>query len=222
VIITIDGPTASGKSSVAFQLAHQLKFYCLSSGLLYRALACVLLHDYQYSLEDLQQIDQEDIKKALEKIEYILEEKGCGTLYYEGKPLKNLKSDLVSQGSSIIATNAFVRSALKALQRSLAQNKNMVIEGRDAGSVVFKTADIKFYLTASIEARAQRWRQVQEKRGEIISLQDAKKHIQERDMRDQERAIDPLVIPHGAVIIDNSAMNLAQTLDAMMEYIKKR
>lgn len=222
MIITIDGPTGSGKSSAARGLAEKLNFYCMSSGSLYRALAYILLHNFDYTKQTLENPNTKDIEKALEsnKFIYELDTQDCGNVFYDGKNLTPyLKSELVSQGASIIATNSNVRQLLTALQRSLAKNKNLILEGRDSGSVVFDNADVKFYLTAEFGERAQRWQEVQKKRGDEITFEQAKEQIKERDTRDQERKISPLIIPKDAIIIDNTRLNKEQTIQEMLKHI---
>lgn len=225
MIITIDGPTGSGKSSAARGLAERLNFYCLSSGFLYRALAYVLLNHFGYTKETLSNATEEDISKALDpnNFKYEMSVQSCGVVTFKGHDITGfLKSDVVSQGASIIATNELVRQKLTDLQRALAKNKDFILEGRDSGSVVFNDADVKFYLTAELGKRAERWQEVQKKRGEEITFQQAKEHIKERDTRDQEREISPLIIPKEAIVLDNSYLNQTETLDAMIDVINKK
>jgi CMP/dCMP kinase len=225
MIITIDGPTASGKSSVAQGLAKKLGFHCLSSGMLYRALAYILIEYFGYSLEKVSNPNVQNIYAALDsrRFSYTIDIQGCGQVSFDGKDITPfLKSESISQASSIMATNKGVRDTLDALQRTLAQQFDIVTEGRDMGSVVFPHADVKFFLTASLDERARRWQDVQKKLGAVISLDEAKRQIQERDTRDRERPIAPLIIPKDAIIIDNTHLSLAQTTDLMMKYITKR
>lgn len=223
MIITIDGPTGSGKSSAARGLALILNYYCLSSGSLYRALAYILIHNFDYTLEQLEHPLEKDIRQALDpkKCIYHLEKDSCGWISYEKKDITPfLKTDTIAQGASIIATNKDVRDKLSVLQRTLAQGKNIVLEGRDSGSVVFENADVKFYITAEFGQRAQRWQHVQKKRGEQITFEQAKEHIKERDHRDQNREIAPLIIPKDSIVIDNTHLSLEQTIEKMLEYVQ--
>lgn len=222
MIITIDGPTASGKSSAARELAKRLGFHCLSSGSLYRALAYILIEKFGKSLEYLTGPKVEDIDTALDpqRFEYRIDTEGCGTVWFDGEDITPyLKSNEISHGASIIATHRVVRYALNALQRLLTKDFDIVVEGRDMGSEVFPHADRKFFLTALLDERAKRLQQVQKNRGVSLSVQEAKKLIQERDTRDREREIAPLIIPKDAIVIDNSALDLHGTLETMMTYL---
>jgi cytidylate kinase len=225
MIITIDGPTGSGKSTAARGLAERLNFYCLSSGFLYRALAYILLKHFGYTKEDLYKASKNDIQQALDpkKFKYEMSTKNCGLVIFSKENITSfLKSEEVSQGASIIAINKFVRQKLTDLQRELAKNKNFILEGRDSGSVVFNDADVKFYLTAELGERAKRWQNLQKMRGEEISFEEAKKQVKERDTRDQEREVSPLIIPEHAIIIDNTYLTQTETVDNMISSIKKQ
>jgi len=107
-----------------------------------------------------------------------------------------------------------------SLQQIIAQLYNLVVDGRDSGSVVFPDAVIKFFLTASVEVRALRWQQAQKKRGADFSLQEAIKQIKVRDERDQRRKVDPLIIPESAIIIDNSGYSIQETVDMLESYVQ--
>ncbi|MGE0206546.1 MAG: (d)CMP kinase [Candidatus Babeliales bacterium] len=224
MIITIDGPTASGKSSVAQKLAKDLNFYCLSSGYLYRALAYILLNFYGYSKETLEHLNADDIRDALDpqKFQYCLDQTNCGKVIYGNQDITPfLKSDLVSQGASIIAANKDVRDALNLMQRECIKQRDVVVEGRDSGSVVFDAAEIKFYLTAALAERARRLQELQKSYGNAITLKDAEAQIEERDTRDQERDIAPLTIPKNAYVVDNSNLTLDQTVSTMLNHVKQ-
>ncbi len=108
-----------------------------------------------------------------------------------------------------------MRERLNKLQRAIAHDHDVVIDGRDAGSVVFPHADVKFFLTASEDERAARWKKQQEQRGEQVSLQKAKAFITKRDRRDSTRPTAPLKIPKGATVIDNSGMTIDETVTAI-------
>ena len=109
---------------------------------------------------------------------------------------------------------------MKRLQHSIARKGSVVVEGRDAGSLIFPHADWKFYLTASLYERARRWQRTHRKRGCTISFKKAWSAVFERDQRDRTRALSPLVVPHGAVYFDNSFLTLDETVDALLSIIK--
>lgn len=222
MIITIDGPTASGKSTVARILATKLGYYYICSGLLFRALAYVLMHAKEYTQETIAHATVEDSTFVLERLVYRYDNQYHERVFFENQDItKFLKESTIDAASSIIATNLEVREFLCAFQRQLATKHNVVVDGRDVGSVVFPTADYKFYLTADPEVRALRWQLQQRKRGFSVSLQEATKIISERDNRDSQRDIAPLIVPEGAIVIDNSSMDAYQTVDEMMKVIRK-
>jgi cytidylate kinase len=221
MIITIDGPTASGKSSVARALAKLLNYHCLSSGLLYRGLAYILVNKCGYTEQNLYDPRKHDIDKALCALQFVYPEGAeCGLVLIDGKDVSaDLKTSIIDKYASVVATSSLVRHVLDDLQRTIADNRNIVAEGRDMGTVVFPFADIKFFLTASPEIRAQRWQADQHKKNNTVSVQEALRIIQERDTRDSQRSIAPLAIAKDAIVIDNSSMTVPQTVHKMMEYI---
>lgn len=222
MVITIDGPVASGKSTAARKLAQRIGFYHFSSGLLYRAVAFLLTTYAHYSEEKLHAPEQKDIDYYLDPKRFVCTFDAAGTFHilWEGTDIVSLlKQKQMDHYSSIISTNLNVRKLMLALQRELGQTYNLVVDGRDSGSVVFPNAIIKFFLTASVEVRAQRWQQAQKKMGNVVSLQEALHEVQRRDERDKSRKIAPLIIPEGAIIIDNSGQSVQETVEQMEGYI---
>ncbi len=221
MIITIDGPTASGKTTIARMLAQKLGYYYLSSGLLFRGLAYTLVHDFLYNPEQLKNPREGDIKQALNNFEYCYDAQNNEQLFVNKINItQELRSQAISQYASIIGTNMMVRDALAALQHQIAEHHNLIAEGRDMGSAIFPHASIKFFLTASLEVRAQRWQKDQWAKGKEISLDHATHEIKIRDERDTTRIIAPLVIPDGAIIIDDSDLDQQQVLEKMVQEIK--
>jgi len=226
MIITIDGPSASGKSSVAQALAQKLNFYYLNTGLLYRAVAYVIFekitskksHDLIFWLSKSQDFS------FIEDLSYkYIDNKSH--IFFHGHDITNYLSDShIGQGSSIIAVHKEIREKLLLLQRSLGQEHSIVVDGRDCGSVVFPDAQYKFFLTASLEVRAQRElcdpKRNHQEQDQKHDLEQIKKTLQERDQRDREREIAPLIVPKGAITIDNSGLNLQETIDLFLSYIK--
>ncbi len=215
MIITIDGPTASGKSTVARLLAKELNYYYLYTGLLYRALAYLLMNEHGYTLETIAHPDMNIVDQILDRkrLVYRYDASDRERIFFEKKDITPyLKGNRVGQAASIVSTNPEVRERLNILLRAITDNYDVVIDGRDAGSVVFPKADVKFFLTASEDERALRWKTQQEKRGENVTLQDAKESVSSRDHRDATRKTAPLTIPEGAHTIDNSNMSIGETL----------
>lgn len=223
MIITIDGPTESGKSTTAQQLAQKLGFYYLNSGLLYRAFAYVLL-EKGYTLATLSNISSSDIQSFLNpnRLTYEVDSANNPIVKFDNNDITPLLKGtaVIDQASSIVSTHADVRQALFSFQRDLATKHNLVIDGRDTGSVVFPHAEYKFYLTADINVRAQRWIIDQQARGRAVTLQEARQQLEIRDKRDTERAIAPLKVPEGAIIVDNSLWTLEETVSQLLKIIK--
>lgn len=222
MIITIDGPVASGKSTVSRILADKLGFYYLCSGLLYRAIAYLLINNYGYTLETLNNIAVEDLKQCADpvRLRYYYDELTQERVFFDGNDITlYLKDKFMDQVTSIISVNEDVRKAVTAMQRDIARDYNVVIDGRDVGSVVFPQAQVKFFVTASVAVRAERWRKDQERYDNHFSLDEAMVLITERDDRDKNRIIAPLVVPKDAIVVDTSVLTVQQTAEKMMKYI---
>jgi len=222
MIITIDGPSASGKSTVARMLAHRLGYYYLSTGLIYRSIAYNLINKYGYRLETLSNLRQEDIKECADstRLRYEYNEGSQEHIFFDNHDITPyLKDKQIDQATSLISVNKYVRNAVTTIQHAIAHDYNIVIEGRDVGSVVFPHAQVKFFLTASIQARAERWRKDQEKYNNYLSQEEAVRFITERDERDKNRTIAPLIVPQDAIVVDNSFLDIEQTVIKMISIV---
>ena len=224
MIITIDGPAASGKSSVAKGLAKDLSFFYLSSGMVFRAVAYVLANYLEYKKNDLTTVSELDVDQILSSKNfcYLYDNKsGDITIKFKNSDITSfLKSEQIDLYSSILGEVLAVRNSLEKFQKRLSKKHNIVVEGRDIGSAIFPEAEFKFYLTASLEERACRWQKMQEKKEKQYSLEQAKQIISERDERDTQRKIAPLCIPKGAIIIDNSNLNFDQTIQEFKKFLQ--
>lgn len=223
MIITIDGPTASGKSSVARLVAQSLGIYYLNSGALYRAVAYLLIKHAGYAVEKLADVDVNSIRDIVNpaRLHYRYAN-GSEHIYFDGVEITpDLKSSSIDQGSSIVSTNRVIREELTHFQRTVAKSTDLVIDGRDCGSHVFPNAQVKIFLTAQLSVRATRWRNEQERRGNIFTQQEAIEQITVRDTRDSKRVIAPLVIPENAHEIDNSNITLAQTVQKILDIVAR-
>ncbi len=223
MIITIDGPTASGKSTAGRKLAKQLGYYYLYTGLLYRGLAFILMRDHSYALDTIAYPDIKIVDEILspKKFVYRYDAKNYERLFFHGTNITlHLKGDVIGQAASIVSTNIHVRNRLNLLQRTIANDHDVVIDGRDSGAIVFPHADKKFFLTASEIERASRWQELQRKRGVMITVEQAVEQVQMRDERDSSRKNAPLTIPKGAHIIDNSSLSSDQTLAEIIRSLR--
>ncbi|HEX4069240.1 MAG TPA: (d)CMP kinase [Candidatus Babeliales bacterium] len=222
MIITIDGPVASGKSTISRILADRLEYYYICSGLIYRAIAYLLVDRYGYSPETLSSVSAEDLAECInsKRLQYSYDGLSLERIFFDHEDITiYLKDKYIDNITSLISVNKDVRKAVTFLQRAIADNHNVVIDGRDVGSVVFPHAQIKFFVTASVAIRAQRWRKNQEQYNHDIPLDEAVTLITERDERDKNRTIAPLIIPHNAIVIDTSLLTIDQTIEKMMIYI---
>ena len=216
--IAIDGPAGAGKSTIARRTAQELSFIYVDTGALYRALA-VFLVDEGVSPEDT-----EKVKEAVKSVKVLIAyENGEQQVLVNGKNVTDrLRAESVGNMASTISAIPAVRAALLDLQRDLAKAHNVLMDGRDIGTNVLPDAELKIYLTASVETRAERrYRDLQEK-GVEKPLSEIKKEIEERDHRDMTRAIAPLKQAEDAVYLDTSHMNIDEVVEAIRKLYRER
>ncbi len=216
-IITIDGPTSSGKNSVGFYLAKKLGYQYIDTGMIYRVGTYLVLKN-KISLDDEEKIAE--IFRNL-KIEIKSDENGL-RIFNDGGDLTNiLHTSDVTKNVSVTAAIRQVREATKIIQRKLGEAKNTVMTGRDIGSEIFPNAKCKFFLTASPQVRAQRRYAQLKKQDPKITYEQVYQSMLERDEKDTKREISPLRVPEGAVVIDNSNLTVEQTVDKMLACCRK-
>ncbi|MCP4481858.1 MAG: (d)CMP kinase [bacterium] len=205
--ITIDGPAGSGKSTVAKLLADELGFFYIDSGSLYRSFA--------WYLEDVA-VNDDTINNF--KIDYIWED-GKAILKLGGVNIsEKIRSEKISKRASEIASLEIVRNLVTRLQHEIAVDHDIIIEGRDAGTVVFPDADVKFFLTASIKARTKRRALELESKGEMVDFPQLEKAIQKRDFKDINRKIAPLIKAEGAIEVNTDGLKISE----VVEFLKWR
>ncbi|MBQ3665460.1 MAG: (d)CMP kinase [Lachnospiraceae bacterium] len=210
--IAIDGPAGAGKSTIAKLAAAKLGFIYVDTGAMYRAMAlsCIRNHVSSENEEKVIEICEE----ADVTIEYKDHEQ-CVLL--DGENVDSyIRTEEVSRMTSSISAYPKVREKLLFLQRGIAKNHNVIMDGRDIGSNVLPNADIKIYLTASVETRARRRYLEQKEKGFDVNLEDIAKDIEERDYRDMHRDCAPLVIAEGAIVIDSSNMTIEEVVDEII------
>jgi CMP/dCMP kinase len=212
--IAIDGPAGSGKSSVARRVATLLGYLYLDSGAMYRALALKALRR-SVPLDDENRLETLAKETHIELRAPTAEHEAAGAkncVFLDGNDVtKEIRSSEVAQAASRLATIAGVRRVLVAKQQRTGTGGGVVMEGRDIGTVVFPKAELKIFLDASPEERAERrWKEHQEK-GDRMTLAEVFDEVVERDTRDRERKVSPLVRAADAVLVDNTAMGIEET-----------
>lgn len=212
--IAIDGPAGSGKSTVARRVAALLGYLYLDSGAMYRAVALKAL-EQRIPLENDAQLEALAGQTHIELKAPTPEQEAAGLknrVFLDGREVtEEIRRADVSQAASRLATIAGVRKVLVAEQQRAGEGGGVVMEGRDIGTVVFPKAELKIFLEASAETRAQRrWKEHQEK-GHNMTLLEVLGEVRERDKRDRERKVSPLARAKDAVLVDNTAMGIEET-----------
>ena len=207
-LITIDGPAGSGKGTIAKQLSQELKLNYLDSGAIYRILG---FHLKENNIPiDNDALVKERIQKA--KIQFIED-----IIYLNDRDVTDaIRTESIAKMASLIAAKKTVRESILDLQRSFLQKPGLVAEGRDMGTVVFPEAKHKFFLTATVEERASRRYKQLISKGFDVSMADLVVEIQERDFRDTNRTISPLVPAANAVIIDTTELSPSQVIEFIL------
>lgn len=223
--IAIDGPAGSGKSSLAKRVSQILGYLYLDSGAMYRALALKALRK-QISLEDYAALEQLARATHIELKAPTPEQEAAGAkncVFLDGEDVTPaIRTAEVAQGASRLATIAGVREILVAEQQRAGAGGGVVMEGRDIGTVVFPHAELKIFLEASPEVRAERrWKEHQEK-GEAMTVEQVLEEVRERDHRDRERKVSPLVRAADAVLVDNTAMDVEETARLVVMLARER
>lgn len=225
MIITLDGPTASGKSSIARALAQKFGGIHFNSGLIYRCIGHVAAREHGYTKEMVHTVSHALVCSTMPRMVYGYTDRAC--ILFDGVDVTHeLKTAHVDALASCVSELAHVRDVVNEYARALTQNsvgieskyRAMVADGRDCGTVMFPHAQYKFFITASPEVRARRWHADQKKQGKEYSFEHALALVNERDARDMQRTVAPLEQAPEAIVIDTSNT----ILDDVLEIIDKK
>ena len=222
ITIAIDGHSSCGKSTMAKDLAREVGYVYVDTGAMYR---CVTLYALRHGLFTDEGILEEALRKAMPEIQITFRfnaEKGRPDTYLNGELVEDLiRSMEVSNHVSPIATLGFVREAMVAQQQQMGKDKGVVMDGRDIGTVVVPDAELKIFVTASAEVRAQRRYDELKGKGMEADYEEILKNVQERDYIDSHRAVSPLRKADDAIELDNSYMTIAEQKAWLMEQYQK-
>ena len=221
MIITIDGPSGTGKSTVAKGIAKQLSYMFFDTGAMYRSFAWLVMK------EGLDPKDQNAVEAALLKFQFEMQrdQKQSRIYFVNGEEVtEKIRTQQISLAASQVAVYPKIREAMVKIQRKFGHSVDAVFEGRDMGTVVFPEADLKIFLTAKPEVRAERrYQELKRKFPDVsIHFDEILKEIQERDDTDQTRAVSPLKKAEDAILIDTSDLTAAQVIDKIIRLYKPR
>lgn len=218
ISIAIDGPSGSGKSSISKCLAKKLNFVNVDTGALYRSVAYYFLkNDINYDCENTV---LENLKNINIKVKY---KNNNQFVFLNNKNITNdIRSDKVSMISSRISSMPCIRNYLLSLQRDIALKNNIIMDGRDIGTVVLPNADVKIFLTASPKSRAQRRYEQLSKNYPEIKFSEVLKNINKRDFDDVHRKISPLKPAEDAIIFDSSNYTFEESVNYILNLIEER
>ncbi len=219
ISVAIDGPAGAGKSTLARRLAEELGYRYVDTGAIYRTVA------YFFDLWGVSPKDIDGITRYIDeltiKIEY--DENGVQHMIMNGMDVTDdIRTQEISQKASLISAHAIVRDMLLDMQREVAETYDVVMDGRDIGTVVLPKATVKIFLTASAEVRARRRTMEYQEKGKKANYDQILKELQQRDYQDTHREVAPLKMARDSVKLDTSELNIAQTLAAMKEIVAKK
>lgn len=220
VIIAIDGPSSSGKSTIAKLIAKHLKFTYIDSGSIYRAVTYLAVKN---NLLDKSNINTSAIIKILKKtsISFSFNSKNQNIISVDGIQLEDkIRTFKISSLVSLLAEKNEIRKYIVKIQKDISRNKSIVMDGRDIGTVVFPNADVKFYLDASLNERSQRrWKELS--KTESISLEQVKKDLKNRDDNDINRDHSPLMKSKNSITIFTDNLSIDEVVKKMIKIIDK-
>lgn len=216
--IAIDGPAGAGKSTIARRLAGELSYIYVDTGAMYRAMALYFLQN------GIEGRDEEAVSAACGCVEVsIIYQDGQQQVLLNGENVTGqLRTEKVGNMASVTSVYSAVRRKLVELQQHLAANENVIMDGRDIGTCVLPDAQVKIYLTASVECRAKRRYDELREKGADCDLAEIARDIEERDQRDMNREISPLKQADDAVLVDTSAMGIEEAVAAIRRICEEK
>lgn len=216
--IAIDGPAGAGKSSISKKVAKALGYIYIDTGAMYRTVG---LKAVRCGIDTK---DGETVASILPSLDIDIRHEGVEQhIFLDGENVSDkIRTPEISMAASNVSAIPAVRVALVELQRKLAENHDVVMDGRDIGSFVLPDAEVKIFLTASVEARAERRYKELIEKGETVDFDAVKDDMILRDKQDSTRAVSPLVVAEGATVIDTSALNFEESVNAVIEHIRSK
>ena len=218
IAIAIDGPAGAGKSSISKVVANELGYLYIDTGAMYRGVTWAILDSH------VNVNNQKDVESLLPSLDLTLEPTANACkVFVKGQDVTNLiRQQQINENVSTIASYKGVRKYLVERQQAMAAVGGVILDGRDIGSVVLPKAELKIYLTASVDARAKRrWLEVQGTSNEQ-SLEDIKKNVESRDEMDKNRDESPLVCVEDAIVVDSSNMTFDETVEHILHLVQER
>lgn len=216
--IAIDGPAGAGKSTIAKRLAKELGFIYVDTGAMYRAMALYFLRS------GIAKEDEAAISKAAREVDVTIRyENGEQQVLLNGENVNGLiRKEEVGNTASVTSAYGEVRKKLVELQQQLAEQEDVIMDGRDIGTVVLPKAQVKIYLTASVKTRAKRRYDELTEKGQNCDLKEIEQDIADRDYRDMHREISPLKQAEDAVLVDTSNMGIEEVVETIKSIYKER
>lgn len=215
--IAIDGPAGAGKSTISKKVASALGFVYIDTGAMYRTVGLKAVSC------NVDTNDEKGVVELLPSLDIDIRHEGVEQhIYLDGENVSDkIRTPQISMAASNVSKIPAVRLAMVDMQRRLAQNHDVVMDGRDIASYVLPDAEIKIFLTASVDARAKRRYDELIEKGESVSLDDVKKEMIERDTNDSTREFAPLTVADGAEVIDTSNLTLDESIDKVIKYVRE-
>ena len=216
--IAIDGTAAAGKGTLAKRLAGELSYSYIDTGALYRGVAFVAQQ------REIPWGDEHQVTQLAEGLEFsfVTDERGLLLFCGDRDITLSIRNDHISKGASVVSACVGVRNALLKVQKNLAAQQDVIMDGRDIGTVIMPKADVKFYVDADVRVRAQRRWEQQRAKGLKLDIGEILEALKKRDIQDKTRKHAPLIQAEDAIYIDTSSSTIEQSLSLMLGHIQQR